>query len=758
MSRLDRREISSDQTAQGTESLDALALKLEILLRQLADVADVMDPSKSEEQMRVILNGSFNQYLKEKGIEDTLHFGAKLFDSFTDLLLKGGSDYGILALAKCLLVPRVNKEKLVGECGLVERYEALLLAPIPNQTTSSNAERSKLEILRSIYPALLEQLPEVRQKVLDLLAGQDETYNKELGSLIEVIGQTLDVRIGFGVRKEDEPDLDRVEEVLDTISSQSNNYLLGRRAEIALSNFQAIRRRNGEAYADRDMAYLFTKSPALLPNGKIVSPLAKRVRGVYRAETGRLEGYVDEQRFELKNILNLTGKDDFDLQLLLSVPFRRILEDDFGLDIATLSLDVQRHFLHYLQDQPRDRVLRMADYAKKYGQNFFITYLSTDHDFGMGDKIMVLCESYGPDKVAEILQEYAQVAEASEEVRSYLARNLGNQTVEDGELTEAVIQNLLKKGKRILIKASEGSFTDTDSADLNIVSPALHLFHSTLLELQARNIPIEISDFKDTLTEDVPGTLLSNSDRDQMSAIVESNWLGQGKEGEKVVEDFKHLLIDQDRLSKTNFYILRHAGKVAAFFRLDQNEDHLYLGSVNAPIALKGVKLGTELLDSVFCVAARGSLVRAECNPTSPVSAKYIGDYGFIATDIYEYASPNDTLAIERDTRGDALPCGLFSGKSFPELANLRVLYSDNEDRQLQFYTFPDDKLSMKLELEKALKSGQGLVVTAIQYGKAEKNGGSYPVVVGLEKMEGLTNLGQRNVSRAAQTAVFASG
>lgn len=240
--------------------------------------------------------------------------------------------------------------------------------------------------------------------------------------------------------------------------------------------------------------------------------------------------------------------------------------------------------------------------------------------------------------------------------------------------------------------------------------------------------------------EKIVGPQLSDELKQQFMRISEANWSNQGEEGQKVLADFNNLLSDPDRLNKTNFYLVQHGSEVLGFFRLDTLEDNsLYFGSVNARSDLAGAKIGETLLDKIFTSVAQGRLVKADCNPKAPISSKYIGKLGFVATNLTDYAEPGDTFEITRDDRPDNPEKGRiyeFQGKSYKELAALESAYQDHPRARLRHYTFPQEYNIFIGEASNLLHQEPKTIISAYQQERNRREDGSYGVVIGFEQVD----------------------
>lgn len=548
--------------------------------------------------------------------------------------------------------------------------------------------------------------------------------------------------------------------LVTSLAESTDSYLVRQRAADVMRDMEHGDAwiESGDKNADNPVVVGMEKLDYLQREGYSAHVLSPRHVGIY-SKGGVLERFVltDDLRLEDRPLLRQLAdlhlfahepKDAHeadqksalvqDFLFLSSLPIREAIERDFGVDLGSLDIRVQNYFLNYLKNNSEDQVRELARYAQEYGSDFFTTFLSMEDSQDMGERIVQICQKLEPEEVKAVLAKYGELFEATEQVRDYLGDNFGDQLKDNQELEDAIIENLLKKGKEVLVYAAERDDQGFDIRTyLEGVKTELVLFSNTFRALKESGESVDLEQFRAIHIEHMSGVDLPESVKGQLLALCQANWKGQGKEGEKVIEEFNSLLDSPDLLEKSRFYMVQHDDDVLGFFRLDEESDaSLYLGSVNARPDLRGTKIGETLLDQVFTVAAQGRVVRAHCNPKSPITTKYIGKLGFVATDITDYVQEGDTFDIVRDDRPERrqdAPGYAFRGKSYEELVGMESDVQGGSQGLLRRYVFPGDYLLFTEEARHLLHQEPKIVITAYQREKKPQEDGSYQVVVGFE-------------------------
>lgn len=545
---------------------------------------------------------------------------------------------------------------------------------------------------------------------------------------------------------------------------RATNYILKIRAQVIL---QFMREGSGFTSYDIDQQRVRTcminedfeqyrinpLNPAIkdLVKGRIVSPMAPGILGIYGGGSWEPIGFIDQEEVDNKEpILHPLGElkmklgqtlpdatDTADFHFMLSLPVRRQIEYDFNIDLSQLDIRIQQYFLTFLKKAPADKREEIRRYTKTYGKPFFTAFLSLSHnDDYQGQRILDLCNNLDTTTTQIILEKYQDLFSASEKVQDYLRTNYSEQ-MHVPETEEAIAEQLLRKGREALVYAASNQNNLDIASYMESYKAEIQLFANTFKALKLSGLPVELEQFKAIHIERIPGDQLTEPIKQQLLAMSDANWQDQGRLGAIISSDFRSLLNDEQRLTDTDFYLVQHNQDVLGCFRLDQKPDgSYYFGSVLARKDIAGAKIGETLLDQLFTAAASNRLVKAHCNPQSAITSKYIGKYDFIATGLIDYAEPGDTFEIIRDDRPknpQNAPKQAFKGKSYEELVGLVNTFLHGSEAILRHYRFPQEYDRFVQEGRKLLNQ-LGYKITTYKRERNPKNNLNYHVAIGFER------------------------
>lgn len=445
------------------------------------------------------------------------------------------------------------------------------------------------------------------------------------------------------------------------------------------------------------------------------------------------------------------------------------VENLFGPELNDVDKVIYHRFLIRLHGQPDEKIKLLSSYARQFGVDFITAHYNYGNSEESTNLLTALCEKFETDQTRTILNKYADLVHSAQAIKGCFKSNK-RELSNDPKVRNEVMDSILNKGNKLL----NYMVTDMDPKEyykfhtyLNGYNAELLIILTTLKSLRSEGLQVKIEQLKDLQAEKIDGndfvtnyfgTVRRMDDRIALTRILDSNWQDQGAEGQKVISDFEELFyiqqrkgsttFDEAKMRKNTFYIVRrklsrseekvdfNAG-ILAFFRIEEMPDgSLYLGSVNSDKSIAGYQIGEALLENYIPAIGADKRIVADCNPQSPITNKYIGKYGFIITQITDYAEPNDTFAIERDDSATSPYKGRrfeFQGKDYQTLLGLIPQYKDNPDAELRTYTFPQEYDIFTTEVKAGL-SGGNMVGTAFARSKPDATG-SYQVIIGLERV-----------------------
>ena len=159
----------------------------------------------------------------------------------------------------------------------------------------------------------------------------------------------------------------------------------------------------------------------------------------------------------------------YNYEYLMRLNMRKVIEDDFGIEISALPLSSQVQFLKYINGRTVDEVKEMQDAlsnCKDYKIDVAKAFLAcTEDEKTYSQAIIKLAEKLDPDIAKQLFGKYAEIASAVDGVREYLNETFQSEKKPDEKLVNQAAQNLLHRGNELL-----KSFADKVDANADISS------------------------------------------------------------------------------------------------------------------------------------------------------------------------------------------------------------------------------------------------------------------------------------------------
>lgn len=322
-----------------------------------------------------------------------------------------------------------------------------------------------------------------------------------------------------------------------------------------------------------------------------------------------------------------------EFQYFIRLPMRRLIEKDFEIDFSELEIQVQQYFLNYLNKANGPEVISIYRNIREHGVNFLTTFLSLEEESLMGYVVQEILQSHPPETAEKIFAKYRELFEAAEQVRSYLQENFADQLSANPGIGDEIIKQLLKKGKDILIFAAS-----EDSEKINITEymeeykVELQFFAAVFRTLRSKGEKLELEDFNKTSIEIKAGAAIDPKDKQEMRRIADLNWSDKEPVLHRaVMTGFEEALADP----ANRFYIFKYGGELMAFIRFDpMGATELYAGSLNTRTEIRGANIGEAALNQALKEESVSHLIKATVWPKLPMTSRYIGEFGFIGSNV----------------------------------------------------------------------------------------------------------------------------
>jgi len=368
------------------------------------------------------------------------------------------------------------------------------------------------------------------------------------------------------------------------------------------------------------------------------------------------------------------------LQHLHQPELRALIEKDLGISLTDIPLRSQIHFLRFLAGEDRagfDRLKGVLQKHPEMGTKILNSFLACAEDIGQGKFILEIAENYDPQTAAQIFDKYLEIAAATEHIRDFLHENFNPQKgeatkgavkkkeISDEQINAVARRTLQRANAKLKFYAQEiHSPRDPEDTkamvmrDLEMIKDEYWLITSWFAAAKERGETVEFTDVLDFRPEIITGQELGRNkeDVDHMLAIFEHNYSRYRQNHpefvEAVVGSFKKALLSEN----SYFHVLRRRGKIVAFLRFDYRYDRqgnlesMYFGSVNIDPAWEKGYLGEAMVEGALKKeAGKGVPIEADCDPTTPISKKYV-EAGFAAGRFYHLEGvPSLNIVLDTD-------------------------------------------------------------------------------------------------------------
>ena len=140
----------------------------------------------------------------------------------------------------------------------------------------------------------------------------------------------------------------------------------------------------------------------------------------------------------------------------------------------------------------------------------------------------------------------------------------------------------------------------------------------------------------------------------EMEAIIRKNYGGTALV-DGVLKGFRGALNTENN----TFYVLKKDGKIISFNRFETRQEPregepgvVEFASFNTDPDYQNAAIGRAMMHKTLDAQARGNIITAETDPSSPIAQYYVNQTGFIITGAEEYKGTGIfVLSIERDDR-----------------------------------------------------------------------------------------------------------
>jgi len=424
-----------------------------------------------------------------------------------------------------------------------------------------------------------------------------------------------------------------------------------------------------------DLVGVYGRNGTLVGWHEITAEMKKRINqeespSSVDLSTGRLsmKEVDDSKGMSFNNRLDFKDpkEDIFFFKLLLSLPIRNEIKEEFGVDIATLNLRIQHSFLNYLKNKNVQEFEELKNFLngsinQEAKTNRVRSFLSLEQDSLMGEKIISIGKKFPPEIADRIFGKYAEIADLAFQEEEEM-RNLAEKEKIKGVNFHQIGEALLFRARKLLLDFSqeipEKNISKEEQEKLgrkiieklelipaNIILSA-EVFNAALLA-QLEDLEDKES-FQDINLEDLSQSKFSRltvkefSETDnntaisrQIETIYRKNYKKRPLLRDALVASLKSKIEAMGEDTELDIYELHE--KVVAACRFDKRADgSFYFASMNVHPEILRRSIGGIFMDRVPCGKTKEGDVFAECIPSEDISSWYIRRQGFVVDKIVD--------------------------------------------------------------------------------------------------------------------------
>lgn len=448
------------------------------------------------------------------------------------------------------------------------------------------------------------------------------------------------------------------------------------------------------------------------------------------------DSLTDEEMVQRIGFVQAAGESDLTAYYqMMSLPMRQRIEHNFGLDISTVDLWVQRAFLRYLEGQDLESVKRLRGYTFNFGVEGLVAFLTVESDPDANretlEKFMEVTRDMRSKDSRAVLQKISTLVEKAEGVRTWLGQHLGDLLEANPDLAERVVEGLLKKGRAVLQLVGQAD-RETLMARLEEVDADLTLTANAFYALTKAGTEVDLERFPEVEVSRISGGSMPPEVAQILTAVAERNWQSRPHMSEKVLGSMREAFNNPD----STFYLIQQKDQIIGFFRLDKTgEGEMEFGSMNISSEARGFALAHGILQNVLKPEMQGQLVTAYCDPWDPVTEQYLAT-GFVATELEDYADTGQPAFEIRYDGTETAPHYKLAGLSYDDL-----LEQSKGSQQIVQYTFSKDPVRspgdtqnerFMADIRRRVNNGSE-AITNLRRSKSPNPDGSWPVLVAFE-------------------------
>ena len=389
---------------------------------------------------------------------------------------------------------------------------------------------------------------------------------------------------------------------------------------------------------------------------------------------------------------------------LIELPMREKIEGEFDIELKNFSIREQVQFVNFLSSKTVEEVERVKEFLNQSKDfeaknNRIRSFLSLESGEEMGKKILDIGEKLEPENADAIFAKYAEIIDLTEKSRDELENLFKNKKEISDEEIDKIVQNLMKKASCVLTdfaeKIKDGEIIDEKKIIMLLENYIIDLILTSsifkTLKKDTKRDDVDIEDFegvafeKSTIGEmtnngklmefvddiydqtendvvseaeissyfDKEKPLASETEKESVKKIIRmieiywENYEKTPKLQNILVETFKQKL--REEKENINICSLMKNDRLYAFCRFDDIGDgKKHAASLNVDKIMQKSAIGRSFLKKCIEIEEEDAVIIAECSFRKKVGSSYLEDFGFIATEVYDFEG-EPSIRIEKN-------------------------------------------------------------------------------------------------------------
>lgn len=319
-----------------------------------------------------------------------------------------------------------------------------------------------------------------------------------------------------------------------------------------------------------------------------------------------------------------------DFLYLQKADMRETVEQDFGVELKSLSIKEQVFFLRHLQNTSMERVQLMQSFTTRYGLDGMRTFLSLEHaGEKFGHEIVNFAEKQ-PEEAEEVFHYYGQLLDRANQAAHVIQEAFGEEFGDQEEVHELVGKALMSEAQDVLTDAIRDGKVEHILNKIRLSSEKALGYGSMYVALRKAG---HVERLEDVNIKETTYQGQETLEDDRVWGMI-TDFYRQRYDDEEALHHIAELRARlQQANTQVNVYTLGNNIPLATLLTQDTGE-HVHVGAFNTSTdkQLQQLQIGQHVLQGpVEHLAQEGRTLEATTKLENALA--YINLYNFIATE-----------------------------------------------------------------------------------------------------------------------------